>query len=125
MPRDEAGHGLRHPRLHLDEGLPVREPEAARVALDDVPLGPPGGLLEAETREAPDVELEEAPLDADGQMASASDALRRLPRALERGRVESPDPGQLGDPLRHPLGLPPAILGQMEPGGTPGEHAAG
>ena len=120
---DERG---RHARLHLEKGLPAGEAESARVLLDDRPFRAACRLLERQPGEFTDVDLEQAALDAHGEMAGAGDGERRLPGALERRGVDGGDLGERADSGAGLVRLPASLVGEMKPGGPPGElHARG
>src|SRR5207247_7342189 len=78
MTLDESRQGGHDPRLHLGERLAPREAEAARMALNDSPLGPARDPLHRPAGPGAAVELAESALDADGEAARPADRGRGL-----------------------------------------------
>src|SRR5690606_23467099 len=122
----EAAERVDHPGLHGEERLAAGEREPARVALDARPLLALAGGLQLHPRPLADVELDQAVVDDDLATGRLGDRSGCLPGPLQRRGVQGGYAReQVGDPLRGVLRLAPSLVGQVEPGGTPGEVLAG
>src|SRR2546423_14673755 len=82
MALGETADGVAGARLHLEKRLAAREPEAARMGLDDPPLGLLRQPPERAARPRAEVALEQAGLHAHRHAARLRQRRRRLSRAL-------------------------------------------
>ena len=112
---DEVVEGADDAGLHLGERLAVGEAEAARVALDGLPLGQLHQVLELGAGPVAEVALEQAPVDLDLEAPGGGDRLGRLAGALERRGVDRGHVLQGGDAVGG-LGLALPTSARWSPG---------
>src|SRR5262249_55069234 len=116
MTRHQSGERGGHARLHLRKRLTAWKAKAARVALDDAPLGLFARPLERESGPVADVELGEIALDTDGQVALPRDGQGCFPGTLERRGIDGGELWNFRDAVRCRVGLTTTFVAQMKPG---------